>query len=445
MNAREIFLFILIILIGMGLSIFYSGRINISELSWTEFATKGKQFNFEEMKTIEPPLAEWLVIDNPRGEVIINQRETEKIEIYWEKQVWAKNEDEARIKAEKISLSANRIDSELRIKPAELEKEKINYRSQLRIMAPKDLAIKVENSHGLVSLDGFKRAVVKNTHGQIKVKHLAGDVLIKNRHGDISLEDIGGSSELFNEHGDVVISKALDNVKIEARHGNLDLDELSAGLEIRAEHLSIRGRKIKGPCFISTSYEPIDLKNIGEAEIFNRYGLIRIENARGQLTIQNRYSLVEISNLEGNLSLSGKNCQVRGQSIRSQSINLNTSYDNVELKDFSGKTAIFIRHGNLYAEPTSLSLGFDFEGHYSSLHLLWPAREALATEISVRYGKILWQLDEPINQFKSNGETILRAFLSEKASPLVRIKTNYGQVKIENPKRKNNVYLSLAW
>lgn len=445
MKAREIVLLILIILIGVAISIFYSGRINFSELNWLEFTIEGDQFSFEETKTIEPPLAEWLVVTNPRGEVIINQGETEKVEIYWEKQVWAKNEEEARSKAEKINLSAERIGSELVVKPENPEKEKINYFSRLRIMAPATLAIKVENAHGLVSLDGFKKALVQNAFGQIKVSHLSGDVSIKNRHGNISLEDIGGLSEVFNEHGDVVILKATDKVKIEARHGNLDIDELSAGLEIRAEHLSIRGRKIKGPCFISTSYEPVDLKDIGEAEIFNRYGLIRIDGARGQLTIENRYSPIEILNLEGNLLLSGKNCRVRGQSIRSEVININTSYDNVELKDFSGKTSIFIRHGNLYAEPTSLKLGFDFEGNYSSLRLFWPAGETAATEISVRYGKILWQLDEPINQFKSDGETVLHAFWSEKTLPLVKIKTSYGQVIIEKSEKENNVYLSLAW
>lgn len=447
MKAREIVLLILIILIGLAISIFYSGRINFPEINWLEFTIEGEQFNFEEMKTLEPPLAEWLVIANPRGEVIINQGETEKVEIYWEKQVWAKNEDEARSKAEKISLSTQRIGSELMIKPEEPEKEKINYRSQLRIIAPSALAIKVQNSHGLVSLDGFQKAIVQNAHGQIKVSHLSGDLSIKNRHGDISLEDIGGLIEVSNEHGDLLIYKTTDRVKIEARHGNLDIDELSAGLEIRADHLSIRGRKIKGPCFISTSYEPIDLKDIGEAEIANRYGLIRVENARGPLTIQNRYSPVEISNLEGNLSLSGKNCRVRGQLIRSEVIDINTSYDNVELKDFSGKTSIFLRHGNLYAEPASLSLGFDFEGNYSSLRLLWPAGEAVATEISVRYGKILWQLDDPVNQFKSNSETVLRAFWRERTSPLVKIKANYGQVTIEKSeeKKKNNVYLSLEW
>ncbi len=447
MKAKEIFLLVLIILIGIAISIFYSGRINFRELSWPEFIIEGKQFNFEETKILESPLAEWLVITNHRGEVIINSRNIEKVEIYWAKQVWAKNENHARSKAEKISLHAQKVDSELVISLRKPEKEKINYRSQLRITAPPDLAIRIENAHGLVSLDGFKRAVVKNSHGPIKIKKISGDALIKNRHGDISLEDIGGPIEIVNEHGDIVISRTADRVKIDARHGNVNIDEISAGLEIRGEHISIRGKKIQGKSFISTSYEPVDLKNIGEAEILNRYGLIRVQDAKGQLKVQNRYSTIEISDLEGNLSIFGKNCQVRGKSIKSQIININTSYDNIELKDFSGQTSIFIRHGNLYAEPASLSSGFDFQGHHSSLRLIWPSGEAAATEISVRYGKILWQLDEPINQFKSNGETILRAFWTEKLSPLVRIKTNYGQVIIEKSqeRKKNKVYLSLAW
>jgi len=447
MKTREIFLLILIILIGVAISVFYSGRINLSEFNWPEFLVGGEPFSFEETKRIEPPLPELLVVNNPKGEVIVNPGESENIEIYWEKQVWAKNEDEARREGEKISLLTERTASDLIIKPSQPEREKIKYRSNLRIIAPASLALNLENSHGLVSLAGFKKAAVRNAHGQVKVRHLAGELLINNRHGDISLEDIGGPVELFTRHGDIVILKALEKVKIEASHGHLDIDESAGGLEIKAEHFSVSGRKIKGPAFISTSYEPVDLKEIGSARISNRYGLVRIDGARGELTIENRYSPVEIANLEGNLSISGKNTRIRGQSIRSQVINIDTSYDNVELEDFEGETSIFIRHGNVYAQPVSLKFKFNFEGSYSSLRFLWPAAEKASTEISVRYGKILWQLDEPVNQFESDGETILRAFWTDKTSPLIRIKTSYGQVAIDKAERQEEkkLYLSLAW
>jgi len=447
MKTREIFLLILIILIGLAISLFYSGRIHFLELNWPEFLIEGEPFSFEETKRIEPPLPELLVINNPRGEVIVNPGESENIEIYWEKQVWAKNEDEARRKGEKISLLTERTDSNLIIKPSQPEREKIRYRSNLRIIAPASLALNLENSHGLVRLDGFKKAAVRNAHGQVKVSHLAGELLLHNRHGDISLNDIGGPVEVFNRHGEIVILKASEKVKIEASYGHLDIDEAAGGLEIKAEHLSVSGRKIKGPAFISTSYEPVDLKEIGEARISNRYGLVRIDGARGELTIENRYSPIEIANLEGNLYISGKNTRIRGQSTRGQVININTSYDKVELEDFEGETSIFIRHGNVSARPASLKFKFNFEGSYSSLRLLWPAAEKASTEISVRYGKILWQLDEPVNHFESNGATILRAFWNEKASPLVRIKTSYGQVAIDKADRQEEKkpYLSLAW
>jgi hypothetical protein len=447
MKTREIFLLLLIILVGLAISVYYSGRIHFLELNWPEFLVEGESFSFEETKRIEPPLPELLTVNNPRGEVIVNPGESENIEIYWEKQVWARNGDEARRKEEKINLQTEKKASELVVKPSQPEGEKIRYRSNLRIIAPASLALNIENSHGLVSLAGFKKARVHNAHGQVKVSHLAGELLINNRHGDISLDDIGGPVEIFNRHGEIVILKASEKVKIEASYGHLDIDEAAGGLEIKAEHLSVSGRRIKGPADISTSYEPVDLKEIGAARISNRYGLVRIDGARGELTIENRYSPIEIANLEGNLSLSGKNTRIRGQSIRGQVINIDTSYDNVELEDFEGETSIFIRHGNVSAQPASLKFKFNFEGSYSSLRFLWPAAEKASTEISVRSGKILWQLDEPVNQFESNGETILRAFWNDKTAPLIRIKTSYGQVAIAKADRQaqKKSYLSLAW
>ncbi|MCX7975128.1 MAG: hypothetical protein N3B16_11630 [Candidatus Aminicenantes bacterium] len=435
MKAKEFVWLILLIFFGTVISLHYSGRFNFLELSFDEFF-KGEPFTFKEVKIIEPPLSRWLVILNPQGEVIVNRGDTDKIEIYWEKTIWAENEDKARRKAEKITLFTNKADSADTIKVESTEKEKINYQSNLRITVPLSLAVKVDNSHGLVSLKGLKEAVVNNTHGPIKVSQLSGNLFIKSRHGDITLEQLGGKTEIFCEHGQLAIFKAQGEVKIEARHGNLDMEEIASGVEIKAKHLTIRGRKIKGPSFISSSYEPIDLKEIGEANIENSYGLIRIQEAQGNLIIKNRYASVDIVFLEGNLSISGKNSRVRGESIKGEKININASYDNVELKGFYSETSISLRHGNCIVEPISLKSGFNFDGHYASLRLLWPEGETPTTEIKVRNGKILWHLEEPVNQFESDGETVLRAFIDGKINPLVSIKNSYGQIIVETLGKK---------
>lgn len=443
MKIREVFLLIFIISMGTIISLYYSGRLSFLEFNLNKYL-KGEPFIFEEIKTIEPPIPEKLIVFNPRGEVIVNQGVTEKIEIYWEKEVWAEDEEIARSKAEKISLAVNKTSTEVSIRSALLTSEKISFHSYLRISVPFPLSIKIDNSHGLVEINGLKEASLNNAHGPIKVSHLAGDLSVNNRHGDITIEAIEGKAEILSNHGQVSLHRAQGQVKIDARYGHLDLEEIDSAVEIKAEHLAIRGRKIKGPVHIATSYEPIDIKQVGASQITNRFGLIRIQEARGELIVENRYAPIEITDFEGHLSISGKNSRVRGELIKADLIQINMAYDNIDLKNFLGPTTIVLRHGNCTLAPISLKSGINFDGHYASLRLLWPNGETPPTEIRVRYGKILWQLDSPVNQFESNSETVLRAFLAGAKNPIVFIKSSYGQIMVETAQEERKSYFSLG-
>lgn len=431
MKPREIVLLVFIILAGVTITLFQSGKLDHLDFWGEDWFQKGEEFSFEEVRTIDPPFPDWLTIDNPRGEVIVDKGVEDKVEITWEKKIWAEKEAEAKQLAEEIKLQVTKTASETRVNVLLPEKIKRSYRSYFRVSAPASLSVKIDNSHGQVKVSGLNSVSVINAHGQVTLNEINGDVYLRNRHGDVSVTEVAGKTDVSLEHGNGGLFRLRQTAIISGRHADLDLEDIEGKLNLRAEHTSIRGRRIKGPLFISTSHEPVDLNEVGEAEVVNRYGLVRVEGAKGPLSVENRYGTVAVSQLEGSLKVTGKNIRVIGRWISGETIYISSTYDNIELKEFSAKTELFLRHGDCLLEPATLEPGLSFQGDYASLRLLWPDDERLPAEIRVGQGKIIWRLTEPAATSETNGETALRAFTTGKEPAKIIINNRYGNVIIE--------------
>ncbi|MGQ9470144.1 MAG: hypothetical protein ACUVR0_00430 [Candidatus Aminicenantales bacterium] len=431
MKPREIVLLLLIIGGGIAITFFQSGRLGFLDFSGKDWFPKGEEFSFEEARTIEPPFPDWLTIDNPRGKVIIDKAKEDRIEITWEKKIWAEKEVEAKQLAEEVKLLITKSVSETKAIVLPPEKIRGSYQSNLRVRTPEALSVKVANRHGAVKVSGLHSVSVTNAHGPVILNEIKGDVYLRNRHGDVSVVEVAGKSDISVAYGNGELLRLQQEAIIGGRHANLDLEDIEGGLNLKAEYTSLSGRRIKGHLFVSTSYEPVDLKEVGEAEVVNRYGLVRVDGAKGPLSIENRYGTVAVSQLEGNLRITGKNIRIIGRWISGEVIYISSAYDNIELKEFAAKTEIFLRHGDCLLEPTTLQPGLSFQGDYASLRLLWPGEERLPTEIRVGQGKLIWRLSEPAATSKSNGEAVIRAFAPGKEPIRININNKFGPVFIE--------------
>ena len=71
---------------------------------------------------------------------------------------------------------------------------------------------------------------------------------------------------------------------------------------------------------------------------------MEVDVGREYVDIEDNYSKVKVDNLQGDLIVDGKNLEVYGKSIVGQKIYITSSYQNVELFEFSGKTTILLEH-----------------------------------------------------------------------------------------------------
>ena len=183
---------------------------------------------------------------------------------------------------------------------------------------------------------------------------------------------------------------------------------------------------------IENSYEKIALYEVGPTKIIGHHSKVEVHGAQGYLDIKDNYSKVEANNIRGNFLVEGKNLGVLGKTIIGQEISITSSYRNVNLSEFSGKTTISLSHGDIVLEPSPLTHPIEVKGKYSSIRFSWPLQGRYPFEAWAKNGDIKWGLPDELSLEEENGISIIKAFLQEKDKPSILLSTSYGTIRIED-------------
>jgi RNA polymerase sigma-70 factor (ECF subfamily) len=138
-----------------------------------------------------------------------------------------------------------------------------------------------------------------------------------------------------------------------------------------------------------------------------------------------------LRDIQGNLRVDGKSVDIYGKLITGQEIYISSSYENIELLDFSGRTTILLSHGDLVLQPSPLAYPVEIKNEYSSIRLYWPTGEKYPFEAQVKGGDIKWNLAEELSLKKENSLSVVKAFVNETEKPSIFLSTTYGDIRIE--------------
>ncbi|NOR21453.1 MAG: hypothetical protein GQ476_01955, partial [Candidatus Aminicenantes bacterium] len=126
-----------------------------------------------------------------------------------------------------------------------------------------------------------------------------------------------------------------------------------------------------------------------------------------------------------------KNLAVYGKSIVGQKIYITSSYRNVELFEFSGKTTILLEHGEIILDPSPLTHPIEVKGKYAGIKFYWPLREKYPLEARAKNGNSKRRLPDEISIQEEDHMSIVKAFLEEKEKPSIFLSTSYSTIRIE--------------
>lgn len=436
MRFREVLLVIVLLVAGVIIYQAQTGKWDLN-FGWEDNVFGwGKEYGYEESMTIEAPLPAALEITNSHGWVEVRGGDQETVQLTFKKRVWLKEETGAREIADKLHYKLDRTADRLTLSTNRDAFTKRNFETGFVLTVPRRMTVKVTNSYGQVKVESVKEADVRNRHGQVSVSEIDGPCRLESSYEAIEARDLKAGCEVVNKHADVGVYMVAGDVRVEAPYCQVRIEDAGGKAEVTGGHSAVEARRVQGPVSVESSYEDISLSETGGVRVRARHAAVEASDIRGDLDVQTTYEPVKARNVSGSFEVSGNNVQVTADGIGGRQISVTTTHEGVELSGFSAELKVFVRHGNVILRPNAFGFPLDVRCEYSNIDLYWPAGEAAPLEAQSRGGNVSWGLPGKPSLEKSNGTSVVKAFVENAGRPGVTLSTTYGDIRIEEKNGK---------
>jgi hypothetical protein len=439
MRARDIFLALLVIGVGVFLTYEKSGRLDGLfgegwEGPWWRTSTT---FDYEETQEIPGPVPAELQVVNGRGEIEIVGGDTDKVTVVFKKHVSARDQAEADQIAAELRMIVTPSESRLVLSTNRDNFRKKRFATDFKIVLPAGKDVLVKNAYGLVRTGQTGRTEITNPHGDVVVRSVEGSLILKNSYQSVDVDGVRGDARVQASHAETTLKNILGELTLDHSYGEIRLENISRKLILNGSHSGIQAKGLRAEAEISSSYETIILSDVSAVRVQAHHCDIQGDGITGLFDVTNTYGRVKFTALKGDLKVEGGNVSVDGRGLQSSEIYIHTTYQNVFLAEFSGKATVVLSHGDLNLEPIGpLTGGIDVQGTYAGVRIAWPAGLRVPFEGRARDGRIVWNLDERPDLETSNGSTETRAFSKETGKPGLLIVTTHGDIKVEPAARR---------
>ena len=430
MKAKEIILLIFIIIVGIIFFHAQTGKIHFDNYCGDGFIFFCDEFEYEESQEINPPFPPELQVINAHGDVEIQGTEEENITVVFVKKIWRRNEELAKEISDKLNMSVNKGINELTISTNRNNFKLKNFKTSFRLFIPEGMNVKVKNSYGIVKTYKLGNTNIINRHGKVIASKIDGNIFVRNSYEDVEVENVQSDCRIESSHSSLTAKSVKGNTHIIHRYGTIHLEDFSQDVTVEGSHNEVFGQNLSGTVEIENSYEKIILLNAGPTKIIGNHSYIEINGIDGDLGITDRYSNVRLNNIHGNLAIDGKSLGIYGNTISGDEINISSSYNDIELDKFSGKTTILLSHGKSILRPSPLTQPIEVKGTYVNIIFHWPSEGKYPVEAQNKGGNIKWELPFEPTFRKENSLSIIKAFTDEKENPRIFLSTSYGSIRI---------------
>jgi hypothetical protein len=431
MRSKEILFLILLVAAGVFFYHAYTDKLDW-EIEWgDDFLFKLEEFDWEESHTIDAPFPHSIHVVNRHGEVKIQGTEEDRIVVTLQKTIRRRTSEEAQDVANTLKMVSEQTDHNIVLTTNRNEFKKKRFRTSFTIFLPESADVTVSNTYGVVEVANTGDTNIHNSYGKVIVSDIDGALTIKNKYDDVDVLNVGADCTIDSNNGSVDVTGVDGTVQIFHRYGNVNLKDITRDAIVDASNTKIFCQNVEGLADVGSTYRNIILTNVGAAKLNGKNCEIDLEGVKSYCVVEGNYNKVMLTNIQGDLKIDGKNTSVYGNTILGDNITIDTTYRDVELKDFSGETTILHSHGKIFLTPKPITLPIVIKGKYSDINLYWPEGGNYPIEAENKGGEIEWKLPYELSFKKENSVSVIKAFMEETDNPLIFLYTTYGTIRIE--------------
>jgi DUF4097 and DUF4098 domain-containing protein YvlB len=217
------------------------------------------------------------------------------------------------------------------------------------IDGPVPPVIEIQNGQGWVDVRGADQETVQMTFKKVvwrSSEEEARDVAGRIRYTLTAAADkltLATNRDEFRkknfETGFVLTVPKGMTVRVSNGYGAVRVEGVREAV-VRNRHGELFASDIPGPCEFETSYEDLEVQNIGGGcLITNRHGDVRAVSVSGDLRVETSYGRIRVEDAGQKADLGGSNVEVDARRVRG-AVSVETSYEKVFLSDVGPATVL---------------------------------------------------------------------------------------------------------
>ncbi|MGB7295540.1 MAG: DUF4097 family beta strand repeat-containing protein, partial [Candidatus Aminicenantales bacterium] len=266
---------------------------------------------------------------------------------------------------------------------------------------------------------------------EVTATNIQGGLVVENSYEDVEISGIQSNCTIRSRHSDIKARSIEGEMNIENSYGLVNVRAGNQRITITGPHCEIIGEDLPGPIEVRNTYEKIALRRVGPIRIDGHHSPIEVSEINGDLEIIDAYASVRLTSLKGNLRLDGKHVELSGRDISGEDIFISSTYENVDLADFSGKTTVLLSHGNITLTPLALTGPLEVRASYAPITFYWPGEERYPFEAQTKSSDIHWRLPGDVTIERTDGLTTAKGFSDVSDAPHILLFTTYGDILVE--------------
>lgn len=438
MKFREILLVVVLVLAGFVIFQVKTGKWDLgSDWVWFEGFGLGQEVTAEEQRTIPAPLPAAIEIRNGHGSVEVRGSDQAFAQLTFRKTVWRRRKEDAQALAAQVKYTLTTAADRLTFTT---NRDELEHRSAIEtsfiLTVPKSMVVRITNAYGPVRVEDIQEATVRNSHGEVTAMDVTGPCVLETSYDDVEADGVKGRCQIVDSHGDVRAATIGGDLSIATSYARIRVDGAAGKADLSGTNTDVEALRVAGAVTVDASYEKVSLGDVGPARVTGHNMGVTAENVRGDLEVHTSYDPVRAEGVGGRLVVDAHNAAVTAHRIDGPSVSITTSYDNVSLTDFSGQATIVSHNGNITVQPRDLKGPIDVRNEYGNIDFAWPAGEKGRLEARSKGGSVSWGLPDKPDVNETNGVSLIKAFSSDLAAPLVSLATTYSTIRIQEGPRK---------
>ena len=372
MGGGTVFLLLIVIFVGLGLSAAFHGRNNINWGSLRDTVDVdddlmnlfGSKYTFDGELAQQIPAGGTVRVNCERGNITVNNWDQAQVKVLYHKRVFAGSQSEAdKLNATtqpKVELHGNAVDVQVNTEGS----------------GPKGVATDVE-----IFLPGKTELELTARRGDVTLDRVTGNVNATLRHGSLHASNVTGN---------VTADARLDDLmEMGSQHEDVTLDQVTGNATVNAKHVALHVSNVTGNVAVDGSLTGLVLDTVSGTALVTAdiYGDTRLAKLEKGVTIRTSRTELQFAKLDGDLTMDSDDLQ--GEGIHGP-VALTTKTKNVNLRNMQGDIHISDDRGDIDVESNSVeALGnLDLTTHHGDVRLRLPAKANFQYQVRTRHGNI---------------------------------------------------------